>query len=97
MRQSTVVILALFFAFAVFITMRGELPKYLGLLGLGSSPANAAPGAGGSSAAATTAAPTTGSSGAYDLSAALGLPSGYLGNLVGPSVTLPLLPLPFGQ
>jgi len=96
MRQSTVVILALFFAFAVFVTMRGELPKYLGLLGLGSSPANAASGAGGS-ATATTTAPTTGAPGAYDLSAALGLPSGYLGNLVGPSVTMPLLPLPFGQ
>ena len=96
MRQSTVVILALFFAFAVFVTMRGELPKYLGLLGLGSSTANAAI-ADGVSPTAPTTTTTTGNSGAYDLSAALGLPSGYLGNLVGPSVTLPLLPLPFGQ
>jgi hypothetical protein len=47
-RQSTVVILALFAAFAVFVTIRGELPAYLGLLGLGKAGAStaAAPAAG---------------------------------------------------
>lgn len=41
MRQSTAVILLLFFAFVVFVTMRGELPLYLGLLGLGRSSGSA--------------------------------------------------------
>jgi hypothetical protein len=41
-RQSTVVILALFAAFAVFVTIRGELPAYLGLLGLGKAGASTA-------------------------------------------------------
>jgi len=48
-RQSTVVILALFVAFAVFVTIRGELPAYLGLLGLGKAGASAAVPAAGSS------------------------------------------------
>jgi hypothetical protein len=69
-RQSTVVILALFAAFAVFVTIRGELPAYLGLLGLGKAGASAAaaPAAGSSSSsspasliqAATSIAPAFG-------------------------------------
>jgi hypothetical protein len=66
-RQSTVVILALFAAFAVFVTIRGELPAYLGLLGLGKAGAStaAAPAAAGSSPAsliqtATSIAPAFG-------------------------------------
>ena len=35
MSQSTVIAGALIFAFVIFITMRGELPKYLAVLGLG--------------------------------------------------------------
>jgi len=34
MDQSTKIFGALFIGFMVFITMRGELPKYLGVLGL---------------------------------------------------------------
>lgn len=36
MSQSSTIAFALIVGFIVFITVRGELPKYLGVLGLGS-------------------------------------------------------------
>ena len=36
MPQSSTIAFALIVGFVVFITVRGELPKYLGVLGLGS-------------------------------------------------------------
>ncbi len=36
MPQSSTIAFALIVGFIVFITVRGELPKYLGVLGLGS-------------------------------------------------------------
>lgn len=35
MSQSTIVFGSLIFAFLVFITVRGELPKYMAVVGLG--------------------------------------------------------------
>lgn len=37
MSQSNIMAIALFVAFIVFITMRGRLPKYLAVFGLGAS------------------------------------------------------------
>lgn len=37
MSQSTIIAGVILFAFVVFITMRGELPKYLAVIGLSKS------------------------------------------------------------
>jgi hypothetical protein len=42
MPQTSTIAFALIVGFIVFITVRGELPKYLGVVGLGSQPATAA-------------------------------------------------------
>lgn len=43
MSQSSTIAFALIVGFIVFITVRGELPKYLGVLGLGSQAVSGTP------------------------------------------------------
>jgi len=52
MSQNSIIAAALMIGFIVFITVRGELPKYFGALGLGPSPEQPS-GTGVASAAAT--------------------------------------------
>ncbi len=43
MSQNSIIAVGLILGFIVFVTVRGELPQYLGVLGLGSAPINPAP------------------------------------------------------
>jgi hypothetical protein len=56
--QSSITAGALVIAWIIFITVRGELPKYFGALGIGPQAETAAPGSGGGGAPAVSVSPT---------------------------------------
>jgi len=63
--QTSTIAFALIVGFVVFVTVRGELPKYLGVIGLGSQVVKA-----------SSTSPSSGSSGSSPLGAVIGqLPS----------------------
>lgn len=86
--QTAFVFGVVMFTFLVYVTIKGDLPKWLGLLGLGGSPTSSGliqPGTNGQTASQAYATPGTNSAGAA-------LPDAISGNYGSNVIPFPTLP-----
>lgn len=83
MSQNSITIGTLVIAFFIFITVRGELPKYLGTLGIGSAPESSPSSQTGFSVQSDYAPSSTSTALNTGVGSALGLTSGSAGGGIG--------------